>query len=203
MKFILAQKLGMTRVFDKEGKALPVTKVAFLPCHISAIKNVERDGYTSVQIAATKGEGDRVKNMKVTEFRVLEIDGYKMGAKIDPTQFVAGDVVEVTGTSKGKGFAGTIKRHGFKRGPEGHGGNNVREPGSIGAQQPQRVVLGRKMAGHMGVETVTVKNLLVVDTDKEIMIIKGALPGPNKGILRIVCKSKAASKDEVVAETAE
>lgn len=196
MKFILSQKLGMTRVFDQDGKMIPVTKVAVLPCEITQVKTAEKDGYSSVQVAATKGEGKKVKNIMVAEFRLDEIDGYKKGSKVLASQFVAGDVIEVTGTSKGKGFAGVIKRHGFHRGPESHGGNNVREPGSIGAQQPQRVVLGRKMAGHMGNATVTVKNLKIVDVDKDIILISGAIPGPNKGLLKI------SSKNSVNAEVA-
>ncbi len=187
MKFGLAQKVGMTRVFDAEGKMVPVTIVSLLSCQITQVKSVDSDGYKSVQVAAIKKTDTKEKVIRKTEFRVDEIDGYKKGAELE-NEFVAGDVVEVTGTSKGKGFAGTIKRHSFKRGPEGHGGNNVREPGSIGAQQPQRVVLGRHMAGHMGHTTVTVKNLRVVDADKNILLVSGAIPGPNKGILRIVSK---------------
>jgi len=197
MKFILAQKLGMTRIFDEEGKSVPVTKVAVLPCHISEIKSLDRDGYVAVQLSATKGEGDKVKNVKINEFRLSEIDGYKKGQKLGNDQFTAGDLVEISGTSKGKGFAGTIKRYNFKRGPETHGGNNVREPGSIGAQQPQRVVLGRRMAGHMGAKTATVKNLKVVDVDKNILLVRGAVPGPDKGILKVV--SKTANKINEVA----
>ena len=178
----------MTRVFDTNGKTIPVTRVVFLPCEVTQVKSLAKDGYNSVQIAALKKNDTKTKQMKVMEFRVDDIDGYKMAAKIEGNQFVAGDIVEVTATSKGKGFAGTIKRHDFKRGPASHGGNNVREPGSIGAQQPQRVVLGRKMAGHMGATTVTVKNLKVVEIDSEMMLISGAIPGPNKGIIRIVSK---------------
>ncbi|MDO8444204.1 MAG: 50S ribosomal protein L3 [bacterium] len=188
MKFILGQKLGMTRVFDADGKMIPVTKVAFLPCEVTQVKTIAKDGYNSVQIAALKKNDTKTKQMKVMEFRLDDIDGYKMNGKIEGNQFVAGDIVEVTATSKGKGFAGTIKRHDFKRGPASHGGNNVREPGSIGAQQPQRVVKGRKMAGHMGATVTTIKNLKVVDIDAEAMLISGAIPGPNKGIIRVVSK---------------
>lgn len=188
MKFILGQKLGMSRIFDENGKIIPVTKVVILACEITQVKTKTKDGYSSVQIAALKQTGQKTKTMKTMEFRLDDLDGYKKGAKVLGSQFVAGDIVEVTATSKGKGFAGTIKRHGFKRGPESHGGNNVREPGSIGSQQPQRVVLGRKMAGHMGAKTVTIKNLKVMDIDNEIMLVSGAIPGPNKGIIRVVSK---------------
>lgn len=177
----------MTRVFDADGKMIPVTRISFLPCSVSQIKSQEKDGYVSVQVTAHK-QVENKKPMLVAEFRLDDVSGYKKGEKIKTDQFAAGDVIEVTATSKGKGFAGTIKRHDFKRGPASHGGNNVREPGSIGAQQPQRVVLGRKMAGHMGATTVTVKNLKVIDIDDKMMLISGAVPGPNKGIIRIVSK---------------
>jgi len=198
MKFILGQKLGMTRVFDEDGKVIPVTRIGFLPCTVSQVKKLDKDGYTSVQITAHKqsdsdpSREDRAearKAMRIMEFRLDEIDGYKKGTKIDGSQFAAGDLVEVTAKSKGKGFAGTIKRHDFRRGPASHGGNNVREPGSIGAQQPQRVVLGRKMAGHMGAVTVTVKNLKVINIDKNSILVSGAVPGPNKGIIRVISHS--------------
>jgi len=191
----------MTRVFDAEGRSVAVSKVLVLPAAVSQIRSNEKDGYSAVQIQAVKGEGEKTKVIRTKEFRALDTAGYKKGKKITIEQFIAGDVVDVTGTSKGKGFAGTIKRHGFKRGPESHGGNNVREPGSIGAQQPQRVVLGRRMAGHMGAATVTVKNLKVVDVDKDILLVSGAIPGPNKGILQIV--SRNASSEPVAEEVAE
>jgi len=194
MKFILGTKLTMARVFDENGRSVAVTKVAVLPCAVSTIKTKDKDGYTAVQIKATKKDG--AKDIKISEFRLDNTDGYKKGSKIDASQFAAGDVVQVTGTSKGKGFAGTIKRHGFKRGPESHGGNNVREPGSIGAQQPQRVVLGRKMAGHMGATTVTVKNLKIVDVDKDILLISGAIPGNPRSLLKIVSKNTTALEPE-------
>lgn len=189
MKMIIGQKLGMTRIFDAEGKSVPVSLVKILPCTVSQVKTEKVDGYNAIAITAKNPLRDD-KVLKIAEFKVENIEDYKKGQKILSDQFEAGDIVEVTGTSKGKGFAGTIKRHSFKRGPEGHGGNNVREPGSIGAQQPQRVVLGRKMAGHMGAVTVNVKNLKVVDVDKDTIAISGAIPGPAKGILKIWGKSK-------------
>ena len=187
MKIGLGQKLGMTRIFDADGKMIAVTKVALFASQITQVKSVDTDGYKSVQIAAIKKGAHKDKTIRKTEFRLDEIDGYKQGDELK-NEFATGDVVEITGTSKGKGFAGTIKRYNFKRGPEGHGGNNVREPGSIGAQQPQRVVLGRHMAGHMGMTTVCVKNLRVIDIENDTLLISGAIPGPNKGILRIVSK---------------
>lgn len=177
----------MTRVFDAEGKVVAVTMIKAMPCAVSAVKTLEKDGYTAVQIKATKKVGDKEKTVTITEFRTE--DEFKLGDKITLDQFEVGDKTTVTGTGKGKGFAGTIKRHGFRRGPESHGGNNVREPGSIGAQQPQRVVPGRRMAGHMGTRTVTTKNLNIISIDKDIMLIKGSIPGPSKSILRIVVEA--------------
>lgn len=199
MKFIIGKKLGMARVFDTDGKSIAVTKVSVLPCIVSAIKTPEKDGYSSVQIKALKDTKDNAKTAMISEFRVEDISSYKVGDKVSIDKFQAGDIVEVTGTSKGKGFAGTIKRHGFQRGPESHGSNNVREPGSIGAQQPQRVILGRHMAGHMGSTTVTVKNLKVVDLDGNTILVSGAIPGSNKTLLKLVSKS-SAKVEEVAAE---
>lgn len=188
MKFILGQKLGMTRVFDADGKVIPVTRIAFLPCVVSQVKTQDKDGYVSVQVSAHKQLDEKKNPMRIMEFRLDDVSGYKKGEEVKTDQFAAGDIVEVTAKSKGKGFAGTIKRHGFHRGPASHGGNNVREPGSIGAQQPQRVVKGKKMAGHMGATTITVKNLKVIDINKDTILISGAVPGPNKGIVRVVSK---------------
>jgi large subunit ribosomal protein L3 len=192
MKFILGRKLGMTRVFDAEGKSIAVSMIKALPCFVSMVKTVEKDGYSALQIKATEKTGEKEKTVRSCEFKA---EGeYKKGDKITLEQFEIGDQATVTGTSKGKGFAGTIKRHGFHRGPETHGGNNVREPGSIGAQQPQRVVPGRKMAGHMGHETITVKNLKVVDIDKDIILVAGAIPGPRKGIVKVYSENKSKSE---------
>jgi len=204
MKFALARKIGMARIFDAEGKQVAVSKALILASKVSQIKTVAKDGYQSVQITAFKDEGKKTRNIRVREFKTDQVDGLKRNDKMETT-IKAGDIVDVTGTSKGKGFAGTIKRHGFKRGPESHGGNNVREPGSIGAQQPQRVVLGRKMAGHMGVKTATIKNLQVVAVMDDIILISGAIPGPNKGIIEIVAKNadEAVAEPEVTEEVVE
>lgn len=197
MKFILGEKFGMTRVFDADGKSIAVSLIKAFPCVVSAIKTVEKDGYSAIQIKAIAKKGEKEKTVQASEFRTE--DKFKIGDKITVDQFEIGDKAVVTGTSKGKGFAGTIKRHGFHRGPVGHGGNNVREPGSIGAQQPQRVILGRKMAGHMGHTTITVKNLKVVDFDKDIMLVAGAIPGPRKSILKVYSNS-IKKIEETVAE---
>lgn len=200
VRFALARKIGMARVFDAEGRQVAVSKALLLPAKISQIKTVEKDGYQAVQISAQKGEGKKIKNIRTKEFNLAEIGNLKKDDKL-AVEFKAGDIVDIRGTSKGKGFAGTIKRHGFKRGPESHGGNNVREPGSIGAQQPQRVVLGRKMAGHMGVKVTTIRNLEVVAVMDDIILISGAIPGPNKGIIEIVAKNNEAPVvEEEIAE---
>jgi large subunit ribosomal protein L3 len=188
MKFAIAQKMGMTRVFDKEGKNIAVTMVKLFPMKVEQIKTQEVDGYSALKVKAYTEDGEKVKDIKSCEFDAIDGTKYKVDQKIK-IEFDTEDFVTVTGTSKGKGFAGTIKRHGFKRGPEGHGGNNVREPGSIGAQQPQRVVLGRRMAGRLGGDTVTIGNLKVVDINKDTMLIAGAIPGHSKTLLRITAKS--------------
>lgn len=188
MKFILGQKLGMSRVFDVEGRSVAVNKIKALRCSVSALRTADKDGYAAVQIKASKMVGEKEREIRTCEFKA---EGeYKKGDEITFEQFEIGDKVTVTGTSKGKGFAGTIKRHGFHRGPESHGGNNVREPGSIGGGYPQRVVKGRRMAGHMGDETITVKNLKVIDVDKDILLVSGAIPGANKSILKIYTNTK-------------
>ncbi len=177
----------MTRVFDAEGKNIAVTVVKILPSTVSAIKTAEKDGYSAIQIKSVKEKGKKEIDLKITEFRIENAGEYKVGQNLE-VDLAAGESVAVQGVTKGKGFAGTIKRHNLKRGPESHGGNNVREPGSIGAQQPQRVTLGRRMAGHMGATVITVQNLKVVDIDKETILISGAIPGNNGAILRIYSK---------------
>ncbi|MFA7253564.1 MAG: 50S ribosomal protein L3 [Patescibacteria group bacterium] len=195
MKFILGRKLGMTRVFDADGKSIAVVKVQALPCFVSEIRTIEKNGYNAVQVKASKDSKENSKIAKIVEFRIETPGDYKVGEKITLGQFEAGEKVEVEGTSKGKGFAGTIKRHGFHRGPESHGSNNVREPGSIGGGFPERVVKGRRMPGHMGDLKVTVKNLKVIDIDKDIILVSGAIPGPNKSIVRIFSKSAKKSAE--------
>lgn len=188
MKLIIGRKFGMTRVFNEDGKSIATSIVKVLPCEIAQIKTMEKDKYSAIRIEAKNEKGRAIKN---AEIRVDSAEGLKKGDKVELSQFEKGEKVAVSGTSKGKGFAGTIKRHGFQRGPESHGGNNVREPGSIGAQQPQRVVLGRRMAGKMGAETVTVANLEIISIDGDMVLISGAIPGPIKGIVTITSKQGA------------
>ena len=198
MKFILGQKIGMTRVFDEEGRSFAVTMVKALPCKVSQIKTKEKDGYKAIQIEAYKA-GEKEKSIRKNEFRIDNPGRYKVGQDINLKQFRKEELVSVEGISKGKGFAGTIKRHGFHRGPESHGSNNVREPGSIGGGYPQRVLLGRRMPGHLGTDTITIKNLKVIDIEKDIMLIAGAVPGPKKGIIKVYGSGEIA---EEVVDTA-
>ncbi|MAF59382.1 MAG: 50S ribosomal protein L3 [Candidatus Pacebacteria bacterium] len=190
MKFILGTKQYMTQVFDEEGRVHPVTVLDAGPMVVTQIKDDEKDGYSAVQV----GYGDRnEKNINkplkghlkdLGLFRYLrEFRGtgeHKKGDKVDVSAFEKGDVVEVSAVSKGKGFQGTVKRHGFHGGPRSHGQkHSERAPGSIGATGPQRVFKGKKMSGRMGTDRVTVKNLKVLSADKEKnqLIIKGAIPG--------------------------
>lgn len=200
MKTLIGTKIGMTQVVSEDGVALPVTLIQAGPVTVTQVKTVEKDGYQAVQLGYGKGKNlsnavaGHVKQAKVTpkvmqEVRLDELsDDLKVGANFDISVFAVGDVVDVTGTSKGKGFAGTVKRHNFNTSKSTHGGNgNVRKPGSIGSMYPQKIFKGKRMAGRMGHERVTVKNLLVAYVDQELGLIglKGAVPGPKKGIVRI------------------
>lgn len=209
MKAIIGKKLGMSHIFDDRGNVTAVTLVEAGPCTVTQAKTVEKDGYEAIQLGFglaknlnkpeaghQKGQKVQLKNLKEfkTEDEVLiegeehtGLKGLKVGSVVLPTIFSEGDTVEVTGTSKGKGFAGTIKRHNFQRGRKTHGSHNYRAPGSIGSMYPQHVVKGRRMAGQMGVDRVTVKNLKIIkiDTENNTIAIKGAVPGPNRGIVLI------------------
>ena len=170
-KALIGKKIGMTQIFDEKGNVVPVTVVEAGPCVVSQKKTVENDGYASVQI----GYGD--------------VEAYNVGDILKADVFASGDKVDVTGTSKGKGYAGVIKRWNFQRLKESHGSGPVaRHGGSMGAcSSPSRVWKGKKMAGHLGAERVTVQNLAVVKVDAEnnLIAIKGAVPGPNGGIVVI------------------
>lgn len=209
-KGIIGKKIGMTQIFDENGKVIPVTVIQAGPCVIAQKKTVENDGYASVQM----GFGD-LKAAKVTkpmkghfakadvapkktlrEFRFDDTDAYNVGDLIKADIFAVGDKIDVTGTSKGKGYAGVIKRWNFQRLKESHGtGPNARHGGSNGAcSTPSRVLPGMKMAGHLGAEQVTVQNLTVakVDAENNLIAIRGAIPGPNGGIVVIRDSVKAA-----------
>ena len=207
-KTLIGKKVGMTQIFDESGKVIPVTVIEAGPCTIAQVKTVETDGYNAVQL----GFGD-VKENKVNkpekghfakagvtpkkhlrEFRVDSVEGLTVGNELKADVFVAGDRVDVQGTSKGKGFQGVIKRHGQSRGPMGHGSMYHRRPGSMGpTSTPGRVFKGKKLPGHMGVETVTIQNLdvVAVDTDKNVILVKGSVPGVKGAILKIKMSVKA------------
>ncbi len=200
MKALLGTKIGMTQIIGDDGVATPVTLIQAGPVTVTQVKSVESDGYNAVQVAYGEGKNlskavaghtksAQVSPKHIREFRVETLpDDLKVGDKIDVNQFALGDIVDATGTSKGKGFAGTVKRHNFNTSKKTHGGNgNVRKPGSIGSMYPQKIFKGKRMAGRMGHDRVTVKNLTVayVDPTNNLIGLKGAVPGPNKGLVVI------------------
>ncbi len=200
MKALLGTKIGMTQIISESGVAIPVTLIQAGPVTVTQVKTVETDGYTAVQMAYGEGKNlskavvGHTKSAKVTpkhirEIRVTDLpEGLSVGSTFDVTTFALGDIVDATGTSKGKGFAGTVKRHNFKTSKATHGGNgNVRKPGSIGSMYPQKVFKGKRMAGRMGHDRVTVKNLVVayVDLENNLIGLRGAVPGPKKGLIII------------------
>jgi large subunit ribosomal protein L3 len=202
MKTLIGTKIGMTQIISSDGAAVPVTLISAGPCVVTQIKSLETDGYNATQIGYGQGKNlsnavsGHVKAAGITpkiirEIRVETLPEISVGDKITSEIFSVGDVVDVTGTSKGKGFAGTIKRHNFHRSRKTHGGNgDVRKVGSIGSMYPQKVLKGKKMAGQMGAEQVTIKNLVVayIDNDNNLIGLKGAVPGPRKGIVTIAGK---------------
>ncbi len=200
-KAILGRKVGMTTIFDENANAIPVTVVLSGNNYVIQKKTTDVDGYDAIQVGFADKKANRtiqpekghfakanvpVKKF-VKEFRLEDISGYEVGQLIDVNLFEAGEKIDVTGTSKGKGFAGAIKRHNFSRGPMGHGSMYHRRPGSNGATEPARVFKGTKMPGHMGVDKVTVQNLSIVKVMPEhnLILIKGAIPGPKKGYVMI------------------
>lgn len=206
----IGKKIGMTQVFDEEGIVTPVTVVEVLPMQITQLKTTAVDGYEAVQVASGEIKTKNVnKPLKghfaksgvepkrfLKEFRVEKSEEYELAQEINASIFEAGQMLDVTGTSKGKGTAGPIKRHNFARGPESHGSKYHRGIGSLGAASfPGRVFKGKKMAGKMGNEQVTVQNLELVrvDVERNLLLIKGAVPGPKKGRL-IIRKAIKASK---------
>ena len=209
-KGILGRKLGMTQVFTKSGKLIPVTVIEVEPNVVTQIKTIENDGYEAVQLGfdtkreklATKASIGHTNKANTTpkrffrEIRGVEIDNYSLGQEISCDIFEAGEVVDVTGTTKGHGFQGVIKRHGQSRGPMGHGSHYHRRPGSMGTMRPMRVVKGKKLPGHMGVLTVTIQNLEIVAVDKEnnVILVKGNVPGPKKSLVIIKSSVKNPGK---------
>ena len=208
MKGILGRKIGMTQVFAKNGKLTPVTVIEVEPNVVSQIKTVATDGYDAIQLAAVekreklanKPEIGHLKKANTTpkrflkEIRGVNVSDYSLGQVIKADLFEEGEMVDVTGTSKGKGFQGVIKRHNQSRGPMGHGSQYHRGVGSMGTLLPMRVSPGKKMPGHMGGEQVTVQNLEIVQIDLEnnVILVKGNVPGPKKSLVLI----KASVKHE-------
>lgn len=209
-KGILGRKLGMTQVFTKSGKLIPVTVIEVEPNVVTQIKTKENDGYEAIQLGfdtkreklATKASIGHTNKANTTpkrffkEIRGVEIDNYSLGQEISCDIFEAGEVVDVTGTTKGHGFQGVIKRHGQSRGPMGHGSHYHRRPGSMGTMRPMRVFKGKKLPGHMGVLTVTIQNLEIVSVDKEnnVILVKGNVPGPKKSLVIIKSSVKNPGK---------
>lgn len=206
-KAIMGIKIGMTQIFDENDKAVPVTIVEAGPCTVLQKKNGETDGYSAIQVGfynlkekqvnkPARGHFKKadIKPLRyIKEFRVKDIDAYEIGQELKADQFNPGDVVDVVGTSKGKGFAGAVKRHNFARGSMGHGSKYHRRPGSLAAKGPARVFKGRKLPGHLGAERVTVQGLKVVKVypDRNLILIKGSIPGPRKGLVIIKDSVKA------------
>ena len=201
MKGILGKKIGMTQVFTKEGKLIPVTVIEVEPNVVTQIKTVEKDGYDAIQLGAqtireklsNKPELGHVKKANTTpkrflrEIRGVNVNDYTLGQTISVDIFEAGEIVDVTGTSKGKGFQGVIKRHNQSRGPMGHGSQYHRGVGSLGTMLPMHVLKGKKMPGQMGNVQRTVQNLEIIsiDTENNCILVKGNVPGPKKSFVMI------------------
>lgn len=210
---IIGRKVGMTQVFEDTGKAIPVTVIEAGPCPIVQVKTQERDGYQAVQLGFGKrkeskfnsperghfAKADVPPTQVLREFRVDSLDDVSVGDTVDASLFSEGEFVDVTGTSKGRGFTGVVKRWGFKGGRKSHGGEqDLRRPGSIGASAtPSRVFKGKKMPGRYGAKRHTVQNLQVIQADAErnLLVVKGAIPGPPNGFL-LIRKAVKASRTE-------
>ena len=200
---VIGKKLGMTQVFDEQGLAIPVTVIQVNPLTVTQVKTVDTDGYNAIQVGVepakekhlTKAQighfaKNKLENFRyLQEFRVDDAASYQVGQKIDLSVLENIAKVDVTGKSIGKGFQGTVKRHNFSRGPMGHGSKNHREPGSIGAgTTPSRVIKGKRMAGNMGNERVTISKLTVVKVDNEnsLLLVKGSVPGPEGKLVTVI-----------------
>ena len=219
MKGILGRKIGMTQVFTKSGKLIPVTVISVEPNVVTQIKTKENDGYEAIQLGfetkreklATKASIGHTNKANTTpkrffkEIRGVDINNYSLGQEIKADIFEAGEVVDVTGVTKGHGFQGVIKRHGQNRGPMGHGSHYHRKPGSMGTLRPMRVFKGKNLPGHMGVETVTIQNLTIVavDTENNVILVSGNVPGAKKSLVTIKTSVKTPGKkiemDELVS----
>lgn len=199
MKYAIGQKLAMSQIFDEEGRATAVTFVRVDPMTVTQIKTKEQDGYNAVQIASgakkhpTKPLQGHIKKAGLATARWLkewrgDEDGFTVGQKLDASVFAKGDTVRVSGTVKGRGFQGVVKRHGFHGAPATHGTKHAhREPGSVGATWPQRIIKGKRMAGRMGGNRVTVRNLTIADVlaEKNLLVLTGGVPGHRGSFLEI------------------
>ena len=210
MKGILGRKIGMTQVFTKSNKVVPVTVISVEPNVVTQIKTKENDGYEAIQLGfdtkreklATKASIGHTNKANTTpkrffkEIRGVDINSYTLGQEIKADIFEEGEVVDVTGTTKGKGFQGVIKRHNQSRGPMGHGSQYHRSPGSMGTMRPMRVFKGKKLPGHMGTLTVTIQNLeiIAVDLENNCLLVKGNVPGPKNSLVIIKSAVKANGK---------
>lgn len=207
-KAILAKKIGMTQIFDENGTLTAVTVLQAGPCVVTQVKTLQNDGYEAVQVGfddkreklvnkPMKGHFDKAGvsyKRYVREFRLSNSTQYKIGDEIKADIFAAGEKIDVTGTTKGKGYQGAIKRHGLSRGPMAHGSKYHRHAGSMGSSSfPSRVFKGKKMAGHMGSVKTTIQNLEIVrvDKDKNLILVKGAVPGPKKSMVTLKESVKA------------
>lgn len=209
---LLGKKIGMTQVFDDQGRQVPVTVLQVGPCHITDLRNADKNGYTAVQLAFDSVKEKRLNRAKlghlkrsnagalkfIREIRTREVDGLQVGGRVAVDNFQAGDFVDIEGTSIGKGFQGVVKRHHFKgSASKSHGSMFGRVPGSIGASSfPSRVVKGMRAAGHMGHEQVTAQNLKVVKVDSEnnLLVVRGSVPGVEGGYLVVRAALRRGSK---------
>lgn len=217
MKGILGRKAGMTQVFTKEGKVIPVTVIEVEPNIVTQVKTKETDGYEAVQLGyldrkeknATKASIGHAKKANTNpkrylkEIRNVNVSDYALGQVLTSSVFQAGEIVDVTGTSKGKGYQGVIKRHGQSEGPKTHGSRYHRRPGSLGTMRPMRVLKGKKLAGHMGNETVTVQNLEIIEVNENenYILVSGNVPGPKNSLvlIRSAIKGGTVTPKEIVS----
>ncbi len=207
-KGIIGRKVGMTQIFDEKGNVIPVTVIEAGPCVVAQVKTTEKDGYEAIQLGFGEVKEKHINKPEkghfakagleakkyLREFKLESIEGIKVGDEVKADVFETGEKVDVQGVSKGKGFQGVIKRHGQHRGPMGHGSMYHRRPGSMGAcSTPSRVFKGKKLPGHMGRVTITIQNLDVVkvDMDKNVILLKGSVPGAKGSILKIKSAVKA------------
>ena len=201
-KGLIGKKVGMTQIFDEKGMIIPVTVIEAGPCVVAQVKTVETDGYNAIQLGFEEVKSHKVNKPQaghfakanveakkhLREFRLDDVQNVKVGDEVKADTFEQGEKVDVQGISKGKGFQGVIKRHGQHRGPMGHGSMYHRRPGSMGSTStPGRVFKGKKLPGHMGVQKITIQNLEIikVDMDKNVLLVKGSVPGPKGAILKI------------------